>query len=107
MEAIIQHLGDVQFEATVRGHKVICDQPVEAGGYEEGMKPPELLPGSLGTCAGYYAAEYLKAPKLSAKGLEIRGNADKAKQPARLARFQIDVKIPGLDAGHEAGIMIA
>jgi len=107
MEAIIQHLGDVQFEATVRGHKVICDQPVEAGGYDEGMTPPEFLLVSLGTCAGYYAAEYLKARKLSAEGLEIRVNADKAKQPARLGRFQIDVKIPGLDAGHEAGIMKA
>jgi putative redox protein len=107
MEAIIQHLGDVQFEATVRGHKVICDQPVEAGGYDEGMTPPEFLLVSLGTCAGYYAAEYLKARKLPAEGLEIRVHADKAKQPARLARFQIDVRIPGLDAGHEAGIMKA
>jgi organic hydroperoxide reductase OsmC/OhrA len=28
------------------------DQPVENGGHDEGMTPPELLLASLGSCAG-------------------------------------------------------
>ena len=60
MEVIIHHLGNVRFEATARGHRVLCDQPFENHGSDAGMTPPELLLSSLGTCAGYYAAEYLR-----------------------------------------------
>ena len=64
LEVLVEHLGEVQFEATARGHKVFCDQPVENGGFDEGMTPPEFLLASLGTCAGYYAVQYLKARHL-------------------------------------------
>ena len=69
------------------------------------MTPPELLLSALGTCAGHYAVQYLKARSLSADGLEIHVTADKALQPARLAQFRIEVALPGLDAAHEAGIL--
>src|SRR6266702_1680698 len=71
MEAVIRHLGDLKFEAAARGHKVVCDQPPENGGSDAGMTPPEFLLVSLGTCAGYYAAQYLKLHSLPALGLEI------------------------------------
>ena len=31
MEAIIHYQGHSKFEATARGHRVVCDQPVENG----------------------------------------------------------------------------
>ena len=43
MEVTIQHLGDVKFEASTRGHRVICDQPPDNGGSDTGMTPPEYL----------------------------------------------------------------
>ena len=107
MEVTIQHRGNVRFEAAARGHRVISDQPAANGGDDEGMTPPELLLSALGTCAGYYAAQYLKARSLSADGLEIRVTADKAVQPARLAQFRIEVILPGLDHAQEAGILRA
>jgi uncharacterized OsmC-like protein len=107
MEVGIQHRGNVRFEAIARGHRVISDQPAANGGEDEGMTPPELLLSALGTCAGYYAVQYLKARSLSADGLEIRVTADKALQPARLAQFRIEVTAPGLDPAHEAGILRA
>ena len=107
MEIRVQHLGDVKFEATTRGHRVICDQPRDNGGSDIGMTPPEFLLTSLGTCAGFYAAKYLEARKLSAEGLEVRVIAEKMPQPARLAKFRIEVAVPGLDAAHEAGILRA
>jgi putative redox protein len=104
MEVLIQRLGKVKFEARARGHRVICDQPAENGGSDNGMTPPELLLASLGTCAGFYAAQYLAARSLSADGLEVKVTAEKAVQPARLGPFRIEVTVPGLDAKHEEGV---
>ena len=107
MEVKIQHLGGVKFQAIARGHRVICDQPPDNGGLDSGMTPPEFLLVSLGTCAGFYAAQYLKTRSLPADGLEIKVVAEKALQPARLAQFRIEVIVPGLDPRHEAGILRA
>ncbi|MGA2184856.1 MAG: OsmC family protein [Bryobacteraceae bacterium] len=104
MEVVIQHLGKVKFEARARGHRLICDQSADNGGSDSGMTPPELLLSALGTCAGFYAAQYLATRSLSAEGLEVRVTAEKALQPARLGSFRIEVTVPGLDAKHEAGV---
>lgn len=68
------------------------------------MTPPEFLLASLGTCAGYYAAQYLKTRGLATEGLEVRVAAEKELKPARLARFRIEVLAPGLPAEHETGM---
>src|ERR1035438_5447527 len=60
MEVVAQYLADSKFEVAARGHRVICDQPVDNGGSDGGMTPPEFLLASLATCAAYYAAQYLK-----------------------------------------------
>lgn len=107
MEVTIQHLGDVKFEASARGHRVICDQPPDNGGSDAGMTPPEYLLVSLGTCAGFYAVQYLKTRSLPSQGLEVKVSAEKARQPARLAQFRIEVTVPGLDSTHQAGVLRA
>lgn len=107
MEVSAQYLGDSKFEVTARGHRVICDQPLDNGGSDEGMSPPEFLLASLATCAAYYAAQYLKARGLPAGDLEVRVHAEKAAQPARLASFRIEVTVSGLDDRHQAGILRA
>lgn len=95
MEITVEHLGDVQFEIQARQHVIISDQPTEKGGFDEGLTPPELLLASLGSCAGYYAAQYLKKRNLAAAGTFVRVTADKAKDPARLDNFRIVLEIPG------------
>ncbi len=107
MEITVRHLGDVQFEAQARDHRVVCDQPLDNGGYDEGMTPPEFLLVSLGTCAGFYVTQYLNAHSLSCPELEIKVVAEKAKDPARLASFRIEVFAPSLDPHHEAGVLRA
>ena len=107
MEVTVHHLGDVKFEAEARGHRVICDQPADNGGSDEGMTPPEFLLTALATCAGFYAAHYLKARSLSAKGLQVKVTAEKATQPARLDRFHIEVVVPDLEGRHEEGVLRA
>lgn len=105
MEVRVQHLGEMQFEIQARGHKVFSDQPLEVGGYDEGMTPPEFFLGSLGACAGFYAADYVKRRKLPFEGLAVRVLADKAKGPARLENIRIVVEYPhGLEDNHRDGL---
>jgi uncharacterized OsmC-like protein len=104
METNVRYLGGVQFEADCRGHKLISDQPVDAKGSDEGMTPPELLLASLGTCAAFYAAYYLNFNKLSTEGLHVKVTAEKAKNPARLDEFVIQVQAPGVDESHREAL---
>lgn len=105
MEVLVEHLGAVQFEIRARQHVIASDQPLESGGFDEGMTPPELLLASLGSCAAYYAAMYLRKHKLAAEGTKVRVTADKRKDPARLDDFRIFVDGPaGLDRKHLAGL---
>ena len=94
MEVKIKHLDQVQFSIQARSHSILCDQPPENGGKDTGMTPPELLLASLGSCAGFYAVQYLKARNLAAGGVEVSVTADKLKQPARLGSFNIHVTCP-------------
>ena len=107
MEVTIRHLGTVAFEAAARGHRATCDQPAENGGSDQGMTPPEFLLAALGTCAGYYAAQYLKARGLSAEGLEVKVAAEKALKPARLTDFRIEVLAPNVPGQHEQALLRA
>jgi uncharacterized OsmC-like protein len=94
MEMTVEHLGAVQFEIKTRGHVVVSDQPAENNGSDEGMTPPEFLLAALGSCAAYYAVEYLKARKLADKGTRVFITAEKVKNPARLDNFQLRVQVP-------------
>ncbi len=108
MNAIIRSKGGVQFEAESRGHKVLSDQPVENGGDDQAMTPPELLLASLGTCAAYYALQYLRIHKLPAGDLTVRVEADKALNPARIGAFRIIVESQATaDPKHHEGVLRA
>lgn len=105
LEVLVNHLGAAQFEAKARNHSIYCDQPVENGGFDEGMAPPELLLAAMGTCAGYYAVQYLKAQKLPIEGLCIRTTAEKAAAPARLGEIGVLVEYPyGIEPRQREGL---
>ena len=105
MEVTVEHLGAVQFEIKARQHTIPCDQPAENGGFDEGMTPPELLLASLGSCAGFYAAQYLRKFKLATQGTRVRVTADKLQDPARIDNFRIEIETPiELSEQHRAGV---
>ena len=105
MEVTVEHLGAVQFEIRARQHTIACDQPEENGGYDEGMTPPELMLASLGSCAGYYAAQYLRKKGLATEGPRVRVTADQLTAPARLENFRIEVSPPlALGDEHHKGV---
>ena len=95
MEVTVEHLGSVQFEIRARNHSIVSDQSINDGGFDEGMTPPELLLASLGSCAGFYAAQYLRKNKLAAEGTRVRVTCEKVKDPvARMTNFVIEVDAP-------------
>jgi uncharacterized OsmC-like protein len=105
MEVLIEHLGSVQFEIKAREHTIVSDQPRENGGFDEGMTPPELFLASLGSCAAFYAAQYLRKHKLATEGTRVRIVAEKEKNPARLENFRVEIDVPiTLTEFHQKGV---
>jgi putative redox protein len=108
MEATIRYLDGMRFEAAARGHAVISDQPASISGTDTAMTPSEFLAASLGTCAGFYAVQYLRTRGLSAEGLTVSVSAQKEKAPARWSAFRIEIQVPGLgDEKHKEGLVRA
>ena len=106
MEVKIKHLDQVKFAIQSRSHSIVCDQPAENGGEDSGMTPPELLLASLGSCAAFYAVQYLKTRNLAESGVEVSVTAEKLKSPARLGNFQIRVACPvSLSEAQTEGLM--
>lgn len=106
METTVVYRGGKRFEAIARNHRVLSDQPPDNGGADEGMTPPELFLASLGTCAAFYAAEYLNTRALPADGLQVRVSGEKGGKPVRITSIQISVTAPGVDSDdrHREGL---
>jgi putative redox protein len=105
MEVFVEHLGAMQFDIKARQHSVVCDQPEENGGFDEGMTPPEFLLAALGSCAAFYAAQYLRKKGLAREGTRVRVTAEKVLNPPRLDHFCIEIEAPvSLHAEHRAGV---
>jgi len=106
MEVTIRQVEGVKFDIEARSHHIACDQPAENGGADCGMTPPELMLASLGSCAAFYAAEYLRTRKLAGNGLEVSVTAEKLLKPARLSNFRVLVTSPvALTAEQNEGMM--
>ena len=106
MEVKVSHLGQVRFNIQSRSHSIICDQPTENGGEDTAMTPPELMLASLGSCAAFYAVQYLKTRNLADSGVEVSVTAEKLKGPARLGNFKIHVDYPvALNQEQTEGLM--
>lgn len=106
LEVTIKHIGAVQFEISARSHRIYSDQPIENGGFDEGMTPPELMLASLGACAAYYAVDYLKHSQVPGEGVRVRTTAKKVPGPPRLDDICIELECPGIvEARHQKGVV--
>jgi putative redox protein len=87
--------GGVRFTADIRGHKVTVDQPQRGGGDDSAPMPLELLPAALGTCVALYVQQFLATRGLDPTGMTVEVHTAGGANPNRIARFGVDVKIPG------------
>lgn len=85
MEVRITQVEGVKFSRRLRTHRLTCDQPQENRGTDSGMTPPEFLLASLGACAVFYAAEYLRTRNLATgSGVSVSVAAEKLKGPGTI-----------------------
>lgn len=92
---VVSWNGGARFTADIRGHKVTVDQPAQGGGDDSAPMPVELLPTSLGTCVALYVQRFLATRQLDASGLTVQVTSVGAPNPNRIAKFGIEVRIPG------------
>ena len=90
----ITHEGGLAFSASVRGHKVLTDQPLAAGGQDSAPSPLELLGAALGTCIALYVTQFCNARELSTAGLRVEVSGEKAKIPYRMGSFDVHLTLP-------------
>jgi putative redox protein len=92
----VAHAGGEAYAVTTRGHTVLTDQPVDAGGADGGATPTELLVAALASCVAYYAGRYLVRHGLPREGLAVTAQFRMADdRPARVRDVQLRIEVPG------------
>jgi putative redox protein len=83
------------YEVAVRGHRVMVDQPADAGGADGAPTPTELFVASLATCVAFYAGRYLTRHGFNRDGLGVSVGFDMADdRPARVSAVHLTVRVP-------------
>ena len=92
---VVTPINGEAYEAAVRGHRVVVDQPVTGGGEDRAPTPTELFVASLASCVAFYAGRYLSRHGVSRDGLSVRADFELAPdRPARVDRIQIRLTVP-------------
>ncbi len=93
-EVVVAHQGGDRFIATVRGHQIIVDQPVSAGGEDTAPTPTEVFVASLATCVGFYARRYLARHDLPTEGLSVDAWFELGGRPAQVTSLVVRLTVP-------------
>jgi uncharacterized OsmC-like protein len=76
-------------------------------GKDRGPTPPQLFVASLSSCIAIFATSYCNNAGINAEGLSVSLSFDKLKDPAKLANFKAQIKIPKGDVGKREKAVIA
>jgi uncharacterized OsmC-like protein len=102
----VDHLAGDRFAIAVRGHEVLVDQPLAAGGDDTAPTPTELFVASLASCVGFYARRYLARHDIDADGLAVEASYEMGSRPARVSEIEISVQAPpGLPATRREALL--
>lgn len=107
-EILVGHLGGDRYRMVVRGHGVTVDQPVDAGGSDDGPTPTELFVGSLATCAAFFAGRFLRRHLGADQDFWIEARFTMEDRPSRVTQVEIDLVLPtGLPQAVRDGALAA
>ena len=101
---VVTHEGGLKFATDIRGHRVVVDQPNQAGS-EEGPMPLELLGASVGTCVALYVQQFLHTRGLPYEGMRVEVEQLGARNPSRIGRFDVRVVLQEEIPEEYAGIL--
>lgn len=91
----VRSLGGDRFSIECRKHRLVIDQPVEAGGSDTGPTPVELFVSSLPACVAFYGRRFLNRHGLP-ESIAVRAAWEMAERPARVARIDVVVTVTSL-----------
>lgn len=104
-EIEVVHQSHVRFDADIRGHRLVFDQPIADGGDDLGPTPTEVFVASLAGCVGYYAARFLERHGQSRDGLRVRARFFMAAHPARVGSIELVLTVPKLPESLRAPLL--
>jgi len=91
----VHHEEGDRFAIDIRGHVVVVDQPIGAGGANEGPTPTELFVAGLASCVGFYAERFLVRHGLPTAGLRVDCGFEMSEDlPARVTTIDVRLRLP-------------
>ena len=90
----VTHRVGLSFDVSVRGYRVISEEPVALGGEGEGVTPTELVVAGLAACTAEVATRRLAELGLRHEPVEVSANFDWDRQRERVSRIVIVIAIP-------------
>ena len=94
MKLTATYLGGTRHDIISGVHRVVTDQPIEAGGQGAGMSPVELFVGSLAGCVGYFVGRYCDRHQIPTEGLNVEAEWTMFEQPHRVGQITLAVHLP-------------
>jgi uncharacterized OsmC-like protein len=101
---VIRSRGSFRNEVEAGPHNFVLDEPVSAGGTDEGPTPYDMLAAALGGCTSMTLHFYAKREKLPLEGVEVTVSHDRqhAKDCADcmttsgfVHRFHVEIRLDG------------
>jgi putative redox protein len=93
MKAIARRTGTFTHEIDVREHRLMADEPRDAGGNDEAPNPQELLAASLASCTAVTVEMYAKRKGWEIGNIEGEAEYTPAERGAP-TRFKLTLRLP-------------
>ncbi len=101
---IVRAAASLRNEIETGRHRLIADEPVDAGGTDEGPTPYDLLSAALGACTSMPLRVVAKRENIPLEGLQVyvtndrlyaKDCADCSSTTGSIHRFDVQIKLEG------------
>lgn len=93
-ELTVRPLDGDRYAIDVRGHTLIVDQPVDAGGTDTAPTPTELFVAGLASCVAYYGGRFLVRHNIPSAGFGVSADFTIGGRPAQVTDITIVITPP-------------
>ncbi len=94
MEIPVKLAGGRAVEATVGGHTVRADQPVDSGGGGTAPSSSDLFLASIAMCAAYYVLDFCLERKIPTDRISVIMTTHKNEITKLMDRIELNINLP-------------